>query len=244
MTIDEAPLATQPIARATPAADESAFRSLGARAVATFVAPKALFSGFTERTPWFGVLVLSTLVAMIAAATHPAEFFLAQMEDPADRLGRPVEVTSGPGEIVRWGRYLAVFSALAGHPLVLLGVAGVVTVVFTLLGGGRGSYREYLVVSAHALLVAALGTLVAVALRAATGDPAMEPTIGRLLQPLAPAAGRSGFLDGVNLFTVWTLVVLAAGVAVFDGRRSWRGAAAILVGGYLALITGSTLLAG
>lgn len=246
MSPDEAQLATPSLAAPPRAADggPDALPSLGRRIALTFVDPRRLFAGFDERAPWIGVLVLSTLVAMLAAATQPAEFFLAQMENPADRLGRAVEVTSGPEEIVRWGRYLAVFSAIAGHPLVLLGVAGVLTVAFTLVGGGRGTFRAYLAVAAHALLVAALGTLLAVALRAATGDAALEPTLGRLVAPLSPRAGAGGFLAGVNLFTLWTLGVLGAGVAALDGRRSWGAAAAILVGGYLALVAAATLLAG
>lgn len=234
MRPDDARLPAPPLA-AEPALGVEPARALAARALATFVAPRRLFAAFDERTPWFGALFLTILAAMAGAAAQPDEFFLGQMEDPRNRLGRPVEITSGPAEIVRWGRYLAAFSALAGHPLVLLGLAGGLTLGFTLLGGGRGTFREYLPITAHALLVSGLGTLVAVAMRLASGDWAADPTLAGLIAPLLPAAGGSWLLAAVNPFTVWTLAVLAAGVAAVDGRRSWRSAAAVLIGLYLAL---------
>ena len=41
--------------------------------------------------------------------------------------GTPVEITSPPEQIVLWGRVMAVFSALAGHPLIGFAAAGLLT---------------------------------------------------------------------------------------------------------------------
>ena len=187
---------------------------------------------------------ISTLVAMVAAAFLPAEHFLARMEAPVNRLGRPVEVTSSPDEIVRWGRYLEVFSALAAHPLVAFGIAGLLTLVFRWLRHGRGTFRQYLAVASHALLISALGTLVGLALRFATGDPAAQPTVARLLSFAGPGLAGNGFLDGLNVFSLWMLVVLGVAVAALDGRSSPFRPAIALVTVYLLLAGASTLIAG
>jgi hypothetical protein len=214
---------------------------LATRIARTFFSPARLFVGFHDGTPWLGVLAISTLVAMIAAPFIPAEHFLARMEDPVNRLGRPVEVTSSPEEIVRWGRYLEAFSALAAHPLIAFGLAGLLLLVFTVLGRGRGTFRQYLAVASHALLIPALGALVAIALRVSTGDFTAQPTVARLLGFIAPGVAGNAFLDGLNVFSLWMLVVLGVAVAVLDGRTSWMRPAAALVTIYL-LLAGATVL--
>lgn len=198
----------------------------------TFVAPRRLFAEFHRDSPWFDVLLISTIAAVFAASLLPGEFFLAQVENPTDRLGRPVVVTSSPETVVEYGRYLAMFSAVAGHPTLAFALAGVLTLAFSVLGGGAAKYRQYLSVVSHALLIPALGTILLLALRAAGYDPG-----GFTLAPLAPGLepGSLGLriLAGIDPFTLWMLIVAAAGVAALDGRRSWPGAAAFLILLYL-----------
>ncbi len=206
---------------------------LPARILHTFVAPRRLAAGLRESAPWAGVLLISTVVAVLAAAALPAEFFLSRVEDPVDRLGRPVTVTSPPEEVVRWGRYLQMFSASVEHPVLVLAVAGILTLVFSVLGGGRVSFARHFALAAHAFLVSALGLLLTVGWHLATGHAGAQPS-------LAPLLGRPGGAPGevlamLNPFTLWMLLVLAAGVGELDDRHSFSQAAAILVGLYLAL---------
>lgn len=209
----------------------------------TFAAPARLFAGFHDGSPWLGVLAISTLVAMIAAATLPADYFLAEMVDPVTRLGKPVEITSSPADIVRWGRYRQVLSALAMHPLIAFGMAGLLTLVFTTLGRGRATFRQYLAVSSHALLITALGAVVGLVMRALTGDAGAEPTLARLLSFAGPAVSANAFLASLNVFSLWMLLVLGVAVAVLDARPSWYRPAAVLLGAYMLLAGASALIA-
>lgn len=190
-----------------------------------------------EGAPWVGALLISTAVAILAAAALPAEFFLAQVEEPVDRLGRPVTVTSSPEEIVRWGRYLQMFSAAIEHPVVVLAVAGLVTLVFTVVGGGRAGFARYFTLTAHAFLITALGLLLTVGWHFLSGDTSAQPSLALLLGgAVAPEDSYAGrVLEIVNPFTLWMLAVLAVGVGELDGKRSVPAAAAVLVGLYLAL---------
>jgi hypothetical protein len=194
--------------------------TLPRRIADTFVAPRRLFAGFRQEAPWFDVLLLSTAAAVAAASLLPDEFFLAQVETPVDRLGRPVVVTSSPAEIAHYGRYMAMISALVGHPILAFCLAGVLSLVFTVLGGGRASYRQYLAVVSHALLIPALGTLLLLGARA----------LGHTYDSFNLALR---LLAGIDPFVVWMLLVAAVGVAELDGRRRWGSAAAILVLFYL-----------
>lgn len=216
---------------------------LWTRIAQTFVSPARLFIGFDAASPWIGVLALSTLVAMLAAVFLPPEYFLERMDGAVTRLGKPVEITSPPGEIVRWGRYLEVLSALAAHPMIAFGVAGLLTLVFSVIGRGRASFRQYLAVTSHALLIPALGTIVGIAMRLATGDPWAQPTVATVLSFGGPAIADNSFLASLNVFSLWMLFVLGVAVAVLNGRPSWVRPAAALLVIYLLLAGASVLIA-
>lgn len=204
------------------------------RILETFVAPRRLFAAFDQDAPWFDVLLITTLAAAAAATLLPDDLFLAQVENPVDRLGRPVVVTSSPETVVHYGRYMAMLSALGGHPVLAFALAGVLTLAFSVIGGGAGSYRQYLSVVSHALLIPALGTVLLVAANAVASAP-----VSFNLALLAPGLPHGGLalrlLAGIDPFTVWMLIVCAAGVAVLDRRRSWASASALLLLLYFVL---------
>jgi hypothetical protein len=215
---------------------------LATRVYETFVAPRRLFARVDDATPFIGVLLISTLVAVIAAPVKSPEYFLHQMDDPVNRLGKPVVVTSGPEEIVRYGRMLAMLSALASHPLILLAIAGLLTLFFSVTGTARGSFRRHVVVAAHLLLIPALGALVGVGIALATGDLDAQPSLARLLSFAGPRFASDPFLDNIDLFSVWMLLTLGVAVATLQGRRSWVRPAAVLVAVYLLLASASAVL--
>lgn len=216
------------------AVETSAGLPLMRRIAATFIAPARLADSIRDRPRWLDVLLLSTLVAIAAAAMLPDEMFLEAVRDPVSRRGTPVEVTSPPGEVVRWGRYLAMMSALVGHPLLAFALAGVLTLAFTVVPRGSNRFLEHLALSSHALLIPALGSLIGLALGYATGG---EPHVSlALLAPfLDDGSTARELLALISPFTLWMLVVLAIGVARLDPRRTVLASASLLVGGYLAL---------
>lgn len=227
---------------ALPAEAEAApQRPLLPRVRDTFFAPARLFASFGDRPAWIGVLALATAIAAVAVAAEPAEFYLSQMEDPVNRRGAPVEITSPPEQIVLWGRLMAIFSAAVGHPLLAFAGAGLLALGFRVIGRGQGAFAQYLAVASHGLLIVSVGMIVTVVLRAATGDSDMLPTVGALTaQPEAGWLG--GVLHGLNLFTLWMLAVIAIGVATLERRVTRVRAGTLLWGAYGLLIVTAALL--
>jgi hypothetical protein len=129
------------------------------------------------------------------------------------------------------------------HPMIAFAIAGLLLLVFTKLGGGRGTFRQYLAVACHALLIPAVGSLVALGLRISTGDFTAQPSIARLLGFVSPSVAGNAFLDSLNVFSLWMLVVLGVAVAALDGRPSWTRPAATLATIYLLLAGASILIA-
>jgi hypothetical protein len=213
--------------------DPATVRPLGERIRYTFTAPARIADDFRRDTRWLDVLVISTAVAILSVYLLPQEFFLEQMEDAVDRRGRPVEITSSPAEIARWGRYLGMLTALVSHPLFALALAGILTLLFTVLAGGTTSFRQHLAITSHAFLVTALGALLAPLLHAATGDPAARFSPGLLL----PQADTFPvlFLDGLDLFSLWMLCLAGYWAGHLAPRVGPARGIAALVGLYLAL---------
>jgi hypothetical protein len=205
------------------------------RIFATFTSPGELFESFRAHAPWFGPLVISTLVAVLLVAAVPEEVFVAQTEGAVNRRGEPVAITSDPSEIARFGRYLGMLGVAVAHPITAFVIAGVLALVFTVLAGGSAEYRQYLAVTTHALLIPALGGLVALVIQLA-GGPADAPLSLALLAPgMEPDSALYLVLQALNVFTLWMIAVLALGVSTLNRGRSWGSAAAILLGAYLVL---------
>lgn len=217
-------------------------RPLGARVRETFLAPARLFSSFDDVPPWADVLAIATILAVAVAISEPAETYLALVEDPVTRRGEPVEITSSPAQVVLFGRVMSGMNAVVGHPLIAFGIAGLLSLVFTVIGRGSISFRQYLAIAAHGLLILSVGMVVALLLRLLTGNPDALPTLGAIL-PIAPESTWAGrVLDGINLFTLWMLGVVALGVASLERRVTRAGATTLLWGGYGALVVTAALL--
>jgi hypothetical protein len=209
---------------------------LGRRVLQTFLAPAELFRGSRGYAPWLGPLLLSTLVAVVAVLAIPDGAY-QMTEPPVNRRGRPVEITSDLDTIAHYGRMLGMLAALAMHPMIILAAAGVLALLFSVLLRGEGRYVQYLSIAAHASLIAALGTLTAAAVALLRGS---EPRgITPALLPLVPPGSFAyRLLEGLDVFTLWALLVAALGVSLVNRRLSFARAAAVLLGVYLAAAAG------
>jgi hypothetical protein len=208
----------------------------------TFVAPRRLFAEFRVHTPWLGVLAVTTLVAMLATITIPDWYFVEQTRNATNRLGRPVTITSDPASIARWGRILAAFSAAMLQPMIVLGLAGLLALVFGAVVRGQARFAQYLAISSHALLVPALGALFLLPFRFA--HPELELSLALFTPFLRSESWPFRLLASVNLFSLWTILLLALGVSVVNRTIPWERAAAVLAGIYLLLAVGTASLSG
>ncbi len=222
---------------ATEPTSEQLFPPLASRIRDTFVAPGRLAREIRRAAPWVDVLLLSTIVAALTVLAVPDSVFVEQMEDAVTRRGEPVEITSSPAEIARWGRAIAMLSTIATHPIVVFTLAGVLALLFGVIGKGATRFREYLSLTAHAMLIPAAGSIVFLLVSLVTGS---EPEAAG--QTAGPGGLISGVLGAVDPFAIWMLVVLAVGVNRIDPRHpTWR-AIGVLLAGYLALLLATTAL--
>jgi hypothetical protein len=210
------------------------------RIVATLIAPRSLVPAFRAGTPWVDALIVSTAVAMLAVYFLPEGFFVEQMSDAVNRRGDPVDITSTPAEIARWGRYLGMLTALATYPLFAIGLAGLLSLVVRMLGDQGTTFRDHLALASHAFLILALGSLLAIVLQRITGDPDAFFTPALFLPDSESLPVR--ILAGIDLFTVWMLSVVSIWLGALNPRHGATRFALILLGLYLALNVATALL--
>ena len=140
------------------------------------------------------------------------------------------------------GRLFASLSADAPFAGVLaLATVIAMAAVASELGRGEGDFRRYLVIASHGLLITSAGMFAAVLLRAITSNPDALPTIGTVLG-LSDAAPAGRILHSLNLFTLWMLAVVGAGVAAVERNVTRTAATALLWGIYGVVIVAVALL--
>jgi hypothetical protein len=233
-----------PVVQPQQAAPEVAPRPPLARRVADLVlAPGRLAQSLAfPGSPWFDALALVVLIGMLAVFAVPDEFYLEQVREAVDRRGRPVEITSDPAAIARWGRALSMFTALAQWPLLVIAVTALVSLVLKTVAGGGAGFRQYLPLGVHASLLLSLQQLVVLAGSWLAGAE-VSTSIASLLR-LEADGFAVAFLDLVDPFTIWMLVVFAIGAATYNRGLGVLRPAAVLITGYLALAAALAAVAG
>lgn len=206
----------------------------------TFLAPSRLTSTIRSGAPWLDVLLVSLLIALLSVALMPDDIFIEPMENAVTRRGVPVEITSSPDVIARWGRGMGMLATLGTHPFIALSIAGLLTLLFVIIGRARTTFGELLSLSSHALLIPALGTLIALVIRAIGVLTRGDLAAGAFYGPDDAPNLWVATLVSIDPFIVWMLVMLVIGMHALAPALSRRRAMLVLIGGYLLLVVGST----
>ena len=105
---------------------------------------------------------------------------------------------------------------------------GVVMVLFAVLMGHEGTYRQYLAVVAHAHLIAATSTVLLLPLRIAAEDAQLLLSLGAFAVFL-----ESGYflrvLSLLDLFGLWAWILVGLGATRIGRKESWVGTAVVVM---------------
>ncbi|MEX2570577.1 MAG: YIP1 family protein [Gemmatimonadota bacterium] len=208
----------------------------------TFLSPSRLAAHIRANAPWLDVLLITTVIAALSVATLPDEVFTEPMREAVSRRGEPVQITSAPEVIARWGRLIAMLATIGTHPVMVFTIAGLFTLLFSIVGQGGTSFRDFLSLVSHAMLIPALGTLLVTTLRLGYAATTGSFELVELFGPMQTSGLPMAIVTSLDPFIVWMLVAAAVAIRELEPRHSVRAAAAILVAGYLALVVASTYL--
>lgn len=195
---------------------------LFSRYVQVFFSPDDLFQGLRTRPYWVGAVLLGSGLAAVGLMLLPPDIMLETVREQSLAAGQPLPpefegLLDDLGGAVRYiiGAFTFVF-----WPLTPVAIAGVVTVIFRFLIGHEGTYKQYLAVVAHAHLVTATAQVLVAPLRIAMEDAQVLISLGSFA-PFLESGYLLRFLSLVDLFGIWTWLLVGLGAARIARKKSW-----------------------
>lgn len=197
-----------------------------------FAAPAELFDRLRECPVWIDVLVLLVAASVASSFLIPEEAMRAMMEAQMPPDAGPEQVD----QMMRFARGWSLVFAFVGTPIVVAAVAGFAILVFNVLLGGEATYRQLFSATAHAFVIYTAGALLALALLLGSGGGQLVTPSLHLLVPGLSEGYLFRFLRGLNLFSLWSAIVLGIAVSRIYPKRSAGPAATLFLGAYVAII--------
>jgi hypothetical protein len=200
--------------------------SLPARLAGVIFSPKQTFIAIVARPRWFGALAVSVLVisagtAGLMTTEVGKEIAIDQNVAALETFGQTVtdEMYDQLEQRMEYAPYTAGGSVLVATPLFMALVAGLMHVMFGLIGGGPGTFRQSFTVNAHAAIINAIQNVFNVALTIASGRQA-GANLGVFVPMLDETTFVVKFLESIDLFYVWSTFVTAIGLGIAYKKRT------------------------
>lgn len=217
------------------------------RVVDTIVAPSETFSDIPRSTSWWLPFVLVVIAAYILAAAIQQKVGWSQLVDnqmrsspkaeerlaqlTPEQLARQHHITEN---ITRGAFYAVPVVDLASFALMAVILWPTINFVF----GGSATYGQVLAVTVFASIPGAIKALLAAILLYAgrsaegfTADDMLGSNIGYYIR--SPGALKT-FLTSVDIFSIWTAVLLSIGLAIV--ARTKKSSGYLVVFGWWVLI--------
>ena len=208
--------------------------NLMVRFAQVLTSPAKLFDALRGNPRWLGALLLAIGAGIAIVAVIPVELIeemiLAQAPtDATPEQMAAMESQAGAARLFRW------LGPLVFQPIMLLIIAVFLLVVFNPLMGGEASFKQLFAFTAHANLIGVVGGLLTLPLILARGSLETALSLGLLVPGMASDSFGFRFLNGMNLFGIWTAIVLGIGMSRLYPKVSTGTATGILLGTYVAI---------
>ena len=209
--------------RAATEMPDSGPSSLPIRVFQTFVSPGRLFEDLRGEPRAVAAIALGAILVGLANAMIPLELWEQVIRDQLISSGQ--ELPDDLAGTARFAKWAATIGPVVFWPILTLLVAAVNALVFLVGLGYQGRYQAYLSVTAHALIVGALGTVALTPVRIFTEDVQLVLTVGAFLPDLEVGllARMMRYLD---LFNLWASSLIGLAASIIDGKK---GAAVSIV---------------
>ena len=197
-----------------------------ARVVGVIFSPRETFAAVVARPTWFSVLAVAVLISGVAqfallSTELGQQMALDQQVSAAEAFGITIsdEAYAAMEQQMENARFTGPIGTMVFIPLVLAMSAGILHMMFGLIGGGNGTFKQVYAISAHSAIVSSLQIVFTTLVTLAAGRAA-----GANLAVFAPTLEDTTFvyklLSYIDLFYVWSTFVTAVGLAVLYKRRT------------------------
>lgn len=227
---------TPPPAVAVPQDIESPLPSLPRRAIDVFLSPGRLFEGLRTHPAWVGALLLGGILVVIATVAVPAEMYEEMMRAQLQAQGAEGGQAPDPATMATIAKWAGAVGALVMWGVMSLFIAGFAVLVFRLVLGDEGTFKQYLSVVTHALIISGVGALLLTPLRIMAEDVQMTLNVGTFLGGVIEEGTYfARVLRFLELFSLWSYAVMGIGISKMDPKRGAGSAMAVMFGLAVAL---------
>ncbi len=184
-------------------------------------APARVFGAMVQKPRWLAALLAVVLVTVAVTAVIMKPIV---MPEQMERIAKNPNISEEAREqilakmdspMVLWS---GIIGALVSQPVLLLIVALAYWGVFSFLGG-RGGFGHMFSAAVHGALVSIPASLIKVPLMFAMGTAKVHASLALLLSPDVEETFIYRMLAQVDLFAIWSLVIMAVGFSVYSGAK-------------------------
>ena len=215
-------------------------RGLFARLIGVVFSPKEAFAAVAARPKWLGAIAVAVLIIgaaqfVLLSSQVGKDLALEQNVKFMEALGQTIgdEQYAAMERQMEYAKYTGPLATMIFTPVVMLLTAGLMHVMFGLVGGGNGTFKHVYAISAHAAIISGLQVVFTTIVTLAAGRSA-----GANLAVFAPTIEDTTFaykfLSYIDLFYVWSTFITAVGLGVLYKRRT-APIAMVLLGIYFVV---------
>lgn len=213
---------TAAAAGATPAP-----KSLVARIIGIITSPKETFQSVVAWPKWFGMLLVVALgsgVFLALPMTTEAGKQAALEQQVKQRQAFGVQTTDQQyaqmEKVQGYMPYITGGSVLVFTPIMALVFSGILFAIFNAALGGEASFKQVFAVYLHSGVIGVLSAMLSGVVDYFTGRVGSVANLGALLPMLPEKSFAANLLGTVDIFIIWSLIVLAMGLGVLYKRRT------------------------
>lgn len=206
--------------------------ALPVRIVQVFTAPATLFDALKITPRWIGATLVVIGLGLVAQALIPVELIreMALSGLPSDATPEQVaavEQFMGVSNIIRW------VGTVVFPILMILFVSGFIMLVWNSILGGEASFPAVRACTAHSYIVWAAGGLITMPLVLARQDLRTTFSLHLLTPWLDSGTYAYRFMAGLNVFGIWTMILLGVAVSRLYPKVSAVSASTVMIIAYV-----------
>jgi len=218
--------------------ESNASMGFPARLAGIFTAPSRVFEELRRRPTWLAALLAVTLVtaglnALVLWSETGEKVVRQQFQEAVEKTGREVPPETVDTQIAAY-RYIGPASVIVVFPILTLALSGLVYLIFGIVLGGEGTFRQTFSAYSHSCLIGIPGAAVATGMIFLKGNAKSSTAVTAFLPFLEEDSFVYRFCQGLDLFVIWQLVVLSIGMGII-GRMGTRKSATAIFSVYLAI---------
>lgn len=210
------------------------------RLIGTFFSPKETFADIARRPSWVAPVLLMTIFGLATA------FVMNQKVDWRDVASKRIEASPRAANMSaeQKEQQLAMSAKVSpgiayafgglGPIVAVLVVAAVMLLAYNVIGGAGANFSVAMGVVSHAFVVGLLGTIffIIVLYLKPPGtvdlDNPVATNVGAFLPESTPKA-LMALAKSIDIFSIWTLILIAIGFAAFNPKKLKSNAFSIAI---------------